>query len=151
MKKKLAVLTLALCMTFTAAACSNQNEETQTEDSTSDTSQEDKYITLAEYKGVTVESSVPEVTEADIDSQIATSLEEVAEEVTDADAVIQEGDIANIDYEGTLNGEAFDGGSDTGYDLTIGSGSFIDGYAVHSSDCGNTAGTACSRAEAAHG
>ena len=69
MKKKLAVLTLALCMTFTAAACSNQNEETQTEDSTSDTSQEesgnirlttvaaedmDKYITLAEYKGVTV-------------------------------------------------------------------------------------------------
>lgn len=143
MKKKIAVLTLALCMTFTAAACSNQNEETQTEDSTSDTSQEesgnirlttvaaedmDKYITLAEYKGVTVESSVPEVTEADIDSQIATSLEEVAEEVTDADAVIQEGDIANIDYEGTLNGEAFDGGSDTGYDLTIGSGSFIDGF-----------------------
>lgn len=143
MKKKLVVLTLALCMAFAATACGSQNEETQKEDATGDTAQKEtegirlttvapedmeNYITLADYKGITVESTVDEVSEADIDSQINYSLQEVAEEVTDADAVVQKNDIVNIDYEGTLNGEAFDGGTDTDYDLTIGSGTFIEGF-----------------------
>ena len=41
---------------------------------------------------------------------------------------VESGDVVNIDYTGTLNGEAFDGGSDTGYNLEIGSGQFIDGF-----------------------
>ncbi len=41
---------------------------------------------------------------------------------------VEKGDVANIDYKGMLNGEAFEGGTDTGYDLEIGSGQFIDGF-----------------------
>ncbi len=41
---------------------------------------------------------------------------------------VEKGDVANIDYKGTLNGVAFDGGTATGYDLEIGSGQFIDGF-----------------------
>ena len=40
----------------------------------------------------------------------------------------QSGDVANIDYTGTVDGVAFTGGTATGYDLTLGSGSFIDGF-----------------------
>lgn len=145
MKKKLAVLTLAMCMAFTAAACGDQKEEAQEENTaeTQDGSQETTegvrlttvapedladYIKLADYKGITVEAAVEEVTEADIDAQILMALQDVAEELTDPEATVQQNDIVNIDYEGTLNGEAFDGGSDTGYDLTIGSGMFIEGF-----------------------
>lgn len=42
--------------------------------------------------------------------------------------VVENGDVANIDYEGLLDGEAFDGGTAQDYDLEIGSGSFIDGF-----------------------
>lgn len=141
MKKKLVVLMLAMSMAVTGAACSSDKENTKTEEgqegSSESTSGEfrlttvsskdlEKYITLGEYKGISVENSIEEVTEDQIDAQVETAMQDAAEEVDDA--AIEEGDIANIDYEGTLDGVAFDGGTAQGYDLNIGSGSFIDGF-----------------------
>jgi trigger factor len=86
------------------------------------------YVTLGEYKGLTVTRTPLEVTDEEIDEEIRYDVEladalEVIEE-----GEVQEGDIANIDFEGKKDGEAFDGGTSEGYDLEIGSGSFIDGF-----------------------
>lgn len=86
------------------------------------------YVTLGEYKGLTVEDQPAEVTEEQIDSEVEyyIQLADALESVTEG--TVEEGDTANIDYEGKLNGEAFDGGTAKGYDLMIGSNSFIDGF-----------------------
>ena len=85
------------------------------------------YVTLGEYKGLIVQDQPVEVTEEQIDSEVEyyIQLADALESVTEG--TVEEGDTANIDYEGKLNGEAFDGGTAKGYDLIIGSDSFIDG------------------------
>ena len=69
-----------------------------------------------------------EVTEEEIDTTIEGSVtsNDLYEEVTEG--TVADGDLVNIDYEGKLDGEAFDGGTAQGQDLLIGSGSFIDGF-----------------------
>ena len=86
------------------------------------------YVTLGEYKGIEVTETTPTVTDDYVQSYIDYALQSnmVTTEVTDSD--VQTGDIANIDYEGKIDGVAFEGGTDKGYDLEIGSGSFIDGF-----------------------
>lgn len=87
------------------------------------------YVTLGEYNGLEVTvDPVAEVTEEEIDSTIEADVasNDLYDEVTEG--TVQEGDLVNIDYVGTLDGEAFDGGTAEGYDLEIGSGSFIDGF-----------------------
>lgn len=81
------------------------------------------------YKGVEYEPYNTEVTEEEIQTRLDSFLNShpVYEKVTDRDDV-REGDTVNIDYTGYMDGEAFSGGSATGYDLTIGSGSFIPGF-----------------------
>ncbi len=90
----------------------------------------DKYVTLGEYKGVTVEEAAPEVSDTEVDSylQYVQSSMQASVEVTDR--AVQEGDTVNIDYAGRYaeSGEAFDGGTAQGYDLAIGSHTFIDGF-----------------------
>ncbi len=87
------------------------------------------YVTLGEYKGITVTAQEPSVDEAAIDSYIEYLLAMSAQkvEVTDRD-IVENGDVVNIDYTGYRDGEAFDRGADTGADLTIGSGQFIPGF-----------------------
>jgi len=87
------------------------------------------YIKLGQYKGVEVTVDPLEVTEEDIDTAINAALVEntTTEEITDRTDV-KNGDIVNIDYEGLKDGVAFDGGTATDFDLTIGSGSFIEGF-----------------------
>lgn len=83
-----------------------------------------------DYTSLTVEvEPAEEVTDEDVESTIQNQLDsdQTLEEVTDRTEV-QDGDVVNIDYVGTMDGEEFDGGSATDYDLTIGSGSFIDGF-----------------------
>ena len=86
------------------------------------------YVTLGEYTGVEVSVDAPVVTDEYLDSYIDYVLQSnmVKTEVTDRP--VEEGDIVNIDYEGKIDGVAFDGGTAQGYDLTIGSGAFIDGF-----------------------
>ena len=87
------------------------------------------YVTLGAYKGLEVTvDPVAEVTEEEIDTTIEGSVtsNDLYEEVTEG--TVADGDLVNIDYEGKLDGEAFDGGTAQGQDLLIGSGSFIDGF-----------------------
>lgn len=89
-----------------------------------------EYVTVSVYKGVEVEQveASAEVTDADVEAQIENILASYAETVAVTDRAAQDGDIANIDYVGKKDGVAFDGGSYEGYDLTLGSGTFIDGF-----------------------
>ena len=85
-------------------------------------------VTIDGYKGIAVEKKVAEVTDADVDGEVENARKRNARtiEVTDRAAVL--GDIANIDYEGFVDGVAFDGGKGEGHDLTLGSGSFSPGF-----------------------
>ncbi len=84
------------------------------------------YVTLGEYKGVTVQLS--RITEEDVEKQIQAAIRQGDLMETLTEGKVQNGDIANIDYEGKLNGEPFDGGTAKGYNLNIGSGEFIEGF-----------------------
>lgn len=88
----------------------------------------EEYITLGEYKGIEVTLEEPEVTDDYLDGYIQYVLQNspVSTPVTDRAAEL--GDTVNIDYEGKLDGVAFDGGTAAGQDLTLGSGQFIDGF-----------------------
>lgn len=87
------------------------------------------YVDLCEYNGIPVEEAQPSVTDDYVEMYINYNLSSSAsyKEITDRDTV-KDGDVVNIDYDGTIDGAEFDGGSSTGYNLTIGSGSFIDGF-----------------------
>lgn len=91
----------------------------------------DSYIeTLGEYKGLTIETE-PKMTITDntVDDYIDYVLSASGQtSTTEVDRAAKEGDIVNIDYEGIKDGVAFEGGTDTGYDLTLGSGKFIPGF-----------------------
>ncbi|MDO4322264.1 MAG: trigger factor [Lachnospiraceae bacterium] len=86
------------------------------------------YVTLGEYKGLCVGLDLLKVTEEDIDEDIRSSMQQADMLETLTEGTVQEGDTANIDYEGKLNGDAFDGGTAKGTDLVIGSGMFIPGF-----------------------
>ncbi|MBD5548992.1 MAG: trigger factor [Lachnospiraceae bacterium] len=86
------------------------------------------YVTLGQYKGVEVEVAAPVVTEESVDEYLEYVLSAHAGAVPVTDRSAQSGDIVNIDFEGKLDGVAFDGGSAQGFELTIGAGGFIDGF-----------------------
>lgn len=80
-------------------------------------------VTLGQYKGL-------ELTDVS-DAELEAAMEDILagyEELVVVDRAAVEGDTVNIDYVGKLDGVAFDGGTDSGYDLELGSGSFIDGF-----------------------
>ncbi len=84
-------------------------------------------VTLGEYKGVEVVKPVAEVT----DAQVEAELNQIAENVASVETVeraAEMGDIANINFLGTVDGIAFEGGAAENFDLTLGSGQFIPGF-----------------------
>lgn len=85
-------------------------------------------VKLGEYKGIEIEKLDTEVTEADIDEQIEQERNRQARVVTVEGRAIKEGDTAVIDFEGFIDGEAFEGGKGENYSLEIGSHSFIAGF-----------------------
>ena len=86
------------------------------------------YVTLGQYKGLEVTVSSLDVTEDDIQQQYYDdcNTNDKLLEVTEGE--VAEGDVVNIDYVGSIDGVEFDGGTDKGVDLTIGSGTFIPGF-----------------------
>lgn len=86
------------------------------------------YVKLGEYKNLKVQYPVPEVLEEDVEYAIQELQDENKEyrEITDRPS--KEGDSVNIDYTGTLDGEEFEGGSDTDYELVLGSGDFLEDF-----------------------
>lgn len=85
-------------------------------------------VTLGEYKGVEVEKTDAEVTEEEVVAELNKVREQNSRTVTIEDRAIQDKDIAIIDFEGFIDGEAFEGGKGESYSLTIGSHSFIDTF-----------------------
>lgn len=94
----------------------------------------EKYVTLGDYEGLSVDVTYITYTDEDVITSVEENLKQYVEvydlynyEPTDEE-VVQQGSFVNIDYVGTLDGVAFDGGTATGAHLEIGSGSFIDGF-----------------------
>ena len=85
-------------------------------------------VTLGEYKGLEVEKVSTEVTAEEVDAKIKEEAEKNARQITVEDRPVQDGDEVILDYEGFVDGAAFDGGKGENYPLTIGSGSFIPGF-----------------------
>lgn len=82
---------------------------------------------LGNYIGVTYTPLSTEVTDQEVEDEIL-SLLAANPNIVEVDRAAKEGDIVNIDYVGKKDGVAFDGGTASGYDLTLGSGQFIDGF-----------------------
>lgn len=82
---------------------------------------------LGQYKGIEVEKVVYTVSDEDVDAKLK-QLQEKASRLVDSDKAIENGDTANIDFEGFKDGVAFEGGKAEGHNLVIGSGSFIPGF-----------------------
>ena len=85
-------------------------------------------VELGEYKGIQVEKAPIEVKDEEIEAQIAKEREANSRTVTVEDRAVAQGDIVTLDFEGFVDGVAFEGGKGENYDLTIGSNTFIPGF-----------------------
>ena len=85
-------------------------------------------VTLGKYKGVKVDKVDVDVTDEEIDAEIDQERDKNSRTIDVTDRAVQEGDIAIIDFEGFVDGVAFDGGKGEDYPLTIGSHTFIPGF-----------------------
>ena len=109
-KKKIAALMMAACLAASVVGCGSKEISND-------------YVTISQYKNVEVEKvDIPEITDEDVKAQIDSQLSVETKDVTDRE--LKEGDIAQFDYEGKLNGETFDQGT-----LTLGNGEkYVDGF-----------------------
>lgn len=116
MKKRIVTIGLVISMMAALAGCGSKEISN------------DK-ITIKQYKGLEVEKEVAvEVTDAAVEESIKSTLQSMATENEITDRAAQDGDVVLIDYEGKLDGVAFDGGTAEDYELELGSDSFIDGF-----------------------
>ena len=132
MKRKIAKVLVMALLGLQLIGCSNQKKENTEEvkEIYFEDINADEYVTLGEYKGLQVVSNQKTITDEDVDGYIEYMLTLTPgekEEITNRD-VVANGDVANIDYVCKKDGVAFDGGTAEGYDLGIGSGSFIPGF-----------------------
>lgn len=85
-------------------------------------------VEIAKYKGIKIKKFEYTVTDADVEEEITSMRERVAEKVEVTDRAAQMGDTVNIDFVGKADGKEFEGGTAKGYDLTLGSGQFVPGF-----------------------
>lgn len=85
-------------------------------------------VVLGEYKGIQVDKAPVEVLDAEIEAEITKEREANARTITVDDRAVQKGDIISLDFDGYVDGKAFEGGKSEDYELTIGSGAFIPGF-----------------------
>ncbi|MBQ6414670.1 MAG: trigger factor [Butyrivibrio sp.] len=85
-------------------------------------------VKLGKYKGVEAEKMDLEVSDSDVDAEIDKQRNTNARTVEVTDRAVKDGDIVTLDFEGFVDGVAFEGGKGTDYPLTIGSGAFIPGF-----------------------
>ena len=116
MKKRIALITCIALVVTTLTACGGLNPY--------------DYVTLPDYSSIPVTVELVEVTDEEVDAYIDSALQSAAVSAEVTDGTVENGDTVNIDYVGKMDGEVFEGGSSAegGYDLVIGSGSFIDGF-----------------------
>jgi trigger factor len=154
-KTYMAVLALCMALSMTACSTvqsesepssSEQKENAaETETDTTDSGQEEnssgtdgfgtrlvsvdnveKYVSIAEYKGLNLNNTVAEITDEQVEEAIKYSLQGEMSQVTDSNETVKEGDLVTISYVGTVNGELLE--SEDYYDLTVGEGSMTDGF-----------------------
>ncbi len=85
-------------------------------------------VTLGQYKGIEVEKADTTATDEEVAAELDKEREANSRTITVEDRAVQDGDMTVIDFEGFVDGEAFEGGKGTDYPLTIGSGAFIPGF-----------------------
>ncbi len=85
-------------------------------------------VTLGQYKGLKAPKDVTEVSDEEVEEELEKARKQNARKISVEDREAQMGDTANIDFDGYLNGERFDGGKAEGYDLELGSNSFVPGF-----------------------
>lgn len=85
-------------------------------------------VTLGQYKGVKVDKADLEVTEEEVTAEIDKERDKNSRTVDVTDRAVKDGDVATIDFEGFVDGVAFEGGKGSDYPLTIGSHAFIPGF-----------------------
>lgn len=117
MKKRLVPFLLGLSMIAALVGCGSTNTK------------ETANVTVKDYKGLEIqEVAVLEVTDKDVEEEIALALEGTVSKFGIKDREAKDGDAVLIDYEGKLNGKAFEGGTAEEYILPLGSGTFIPGF-----------------------
>lgn len=145
MKKKVYLMILTLCIAFAGTACGTKEqaaEETKTSEEKTEDKKDteksgeatrlvsvkdiDKYITIGQYKGLSLEKVVETITDTELEGSISQYLEMTKEEVKDG--VVEDGDTVTVNYVGTENGKEFNGGSAENQEITIGSGGYIPGF-----------------------
>lgn len=85
-------------------------------------------VQLGDYKGLEIEKQNTEVTEDEFNKAVEQRLDAMTDMVVKEDGQVEEGDTVNLDFDGYVDGEQFEGGQAEGYDLEIGSGMFIPGF-----------------------
>lgn len=133
--KKLALIGMVVLATMSACGKKSTEESTEAQTTVEGETQADaerpsEYgsAELGIYKGVEIPNIDISVSDAEVESQINTELLQDPDIAEVTDRAVQEGDTVNIDYVGTKNGVAFDGGTASGFDLVIGSHTFIEGF-----------------------
>lgn len=114
MKKNWILVTAGVLVMTMLTACGSKASATQVE--------------LGNYKNLEVTKIDTSVTEESLEQAIQDTIDKNTTYEQIKEGTIKDGDTANIDFVGKLDGEAFEGGSGTDYDLTIGSNSFIEGF-----------------------
>ena len=122
MKKKLTALFIGLALTATVFGC---NKETGSDITSMNMS---KYMTLGDYKGLTVEYDLAEVTDEALEEQIKSMLIANSEKIALLEGTAKNGDLVNINYVGYKDDVPFDGGTANSQNIRIGAGNYIPGF-----------------------
>ncbi len=122
MKKRAIAMTVAMCLVAALAltGCGSDNPYSKYDLS--------EYVKVGQYKGLEREELQVSVSDEEVSAQVQKNVEDTKTTDKIKEGNVAKGNVVNIDYEGKINGETFEGGTSTGYDLTIGSGQFIDGF-----------------------
>ena len=149
MKKKwLKAMGAAFVLTLALAGCGNDAEPQEStaaaEESAAETETEEEkvypqeayldnlnvadYVELGDYIGVEVAVAPAEVTDDQVEVYIASALDANKEKNEITDRAAENGDLVDITFVGTKDGEAFEGGTGENYEMTLGSGGYIEGF-----------------------
>ncbi len=137
MKKSLKVCVCGLMAAVLVSGCSAKTDspaepettvgESQSSGETAAVVDPGEVVSLGQYKGVSYTPVSQEVTDEDVQEQLD-ALVDANPTIKEVDREAKDGDIVNIDYVGKKDGVAFEGGTAAGYDLTLGSQTFIEGF-----------------------
>ena len=124
MKKSVMLSALLVCSAVLFAGCGTKGES-----ESGMVTYASGEVVLGEYKGITYKDTLEEVTDKEIEDETNKALfESKGKDKEITDRPVETGDIVNIDYEGFVDGVAFENGKDEKFDLTIGSNQFIKGF-----------------------